>query len=214
MLSSAGGFAPLSGTVQALALTPPPASTDGGTPDDGGTSDDAGTVDAGDAGPLKTIASAQNYPVEVTVDPTSVYWTASGTVANAFNDGALMKAPIGGGAATPLASAQPTPFGIAVERDERLLDEQRQRRHERYRDEHPRRRGHTGHPRRGAELSVVRRRGLHERLLDDGERQRDEALTEVAAPSADANPGLFCFCDGPRAGTVGQSLPRCGPALI
>ncbi len=115
MLSSAGGFAPLSGTVQALALTPPPASTDGGTPDDGGTSDDAGTVDAGDAGPLKTIASAQNYPVEVTVDPTSVYWTASGTVANAFNDGALMKAPIGGGAATPLASAQPTPFGIAVD---------------------------------------------------------------------------------------------------
>ena len=38
-----------------------------------------------------------------------------GANANSYQDGTVMKVPIGGGAATTLASGQATPFGIAVD---------------------------------------------------------------------------------------------------
>jgi len=96
-LANGGGFAPLSGTVMRFAFADLP--EDGGAPPaDGGTT---------------TIATGQNYPLAVTADTANVYWTASGTSANSYADGTVMKAPALGGTPTALASAQGFPYGIA-----------------------------------------------------------------------------------------------------
>jgi sugar lactone lactonase YvrE len=49
-------------------------------------------------GSLTTVASSPDAPIGVAVDAASVYWTTAG--------GSVMKAPIGGGAPTVLASGQ------------------------------------------------------------------------------------------------------------
>jgi hypothetical protein len=95
-LSGSGGFTPLSGTVMRLEFA---ALDDGGAPSDGG-----GTA---------AVATGQNYPLAIVADTANVYWTASGTNANGYSDGTVMKAPVGGGAPVSLASAQAFPYGIA-----------------------------------------------------------------------------------------------------
>jgi hypothetical protein len=106
-LSSAGGFAPETGTVEGLAFaTVTPATADAGA--------DAGAE--GGATPTISLASAQNYPSGLAIDSTNVYWAASGTTAKGFADGAILKAPLsGGGTAVTIASAQALPYGIAVD---------------------------------------------------------------------------------------------------
>ena len=49
------------------------------------------------------------------IDSTNVYWTDSGTAANNFHDGTVMRVAIGGGTAIVLASGQDYPLGIAVD---------------------------------------------------------------------------------------------------
>ena len=57
------------------------------------------------------IASQQNNPVGVAVDTNNVYWVTYGDSSN----GTVMKAPIAGGIATPLASTQPYAAQIALD---------------------------------------------------------------------------------------------------
>jgi hypothetical protein len=97
-VASGGGFTPLSGSIMRFAFSDFP--EDGGVPADGG---------------VTTIASSQNYPLAIAVDANNVYWTASGTTANSFADGAVMKAPAAGGAPVTIAAAQAFPYGIAVD---------------------------------------------------------------------------------------------------
>ena len=51
-----------------------------------------------------TIASGQT-PWGVAVDGLNVYWVNRGTLANSYGDGAVMKAPVGGGLATTIAAS-------------------------------------------------------------------------------------------------------------
>ena len=51
-----------------------------------------------------TIASGQT-PWGVAADGLNVYWVNRGTFANAYSDGAVMKAPVGGGLATTIAAS-------------------------------------------------------------------------------------------------------------
>jgi predicted heme/steroid binding protein len=57
---------------------------------------------------MVALASGQSNPSYIALDATSVYWTN-------YNDGTVMKALLGGGAATKLASGQSGPAGIAVD---------------------------------------------------------------------------------------------------
>ena len=79
------------------------AGADAGT--DGGAS---ASVDAGNAVP---IAMGQTGPLGIAVDATHVYWTT-------YGDGTVMKVPLAGGSALPLASNLATtsrhPSAIAV----------------------------------------------------------------------------------------------------
>ncbi len=63
------------------------------------------------------LGVGQNYPYNVAVDSTSVYWATLGTSANSFKDGTVMKATIGGGAVTILASGLSAwgAWGVAVD---------------------------------------------------------------------------------------------------
>ncbi len=49
------------------------------------------------------------------MDGHDVYWTNSGTLANRYTDGAVMRVPVGGGTPTLLASGQDSPVGVAVD---------------------------------------------------------------------------------------------------
>jgi hypothetical protein len=66
------------------------------------------------------LASALDNPHSLVVDVTSVYWANVGTYQvgppqSSANNGTVMKAPIGGGGATTLASGQNAPTGVAVD---------------------------------------------------------------------------------------------------
>ena len=61
-------------------------------------------------GDLVQLASGQPRPLWIAIDGTSVYWANSDTAVR----GAILKAPLGGGAATPLLT-RGTPGGIAVD---------------------------------------------------------------------------------------------------
>jgi hypothetical protein len=107
VLSSAGGFAAQTGTVEGLSLLA--AAADAGTPDSGA---DGG----GDSGTgADTLAAGQNFPTGIAIDSANVYWAASGTSTNSYTDGAIMSAPLAGGPAKTLASGQHNPYGIAVD---------------------------------------------------------------------------------------------------
>jgi hypothetical protein len=62
---------------------------------------------------LVVLAAGQISPALMAVDDSSVYWINSGTAANMNADGAIMKAPIAGGAPTILVSGATNP-GLAV----------------------------------------------------------------------------------------------------
>ena len=55
-----------------------------------------------------TIATGQSSPQGIAIDATHVYWGNAG-------DGSIMKAPLGGGAATVLAAGQGAPANVAVD---------------------------------------------------------------------------------------------------
>ena len=63
---------------------------------------------------LVTLATGQAFPIGIAVDGVSVYWANGGrnTVAG---DGAIMKAPQGGGVPMVLASGQDFPRDVAVD---------------------------------------------------------------------------------------------------
>jgi hypothetical protein len=54
-------------------------------------------------GSITTIAAGQT-PLGVATDGFSVYWVNTGTSANSYADGAVKKAPVGGGTATTIAT--------------------------------------------------------------------------------------------------------------
>jgi hypothetical protein len=64
--------------------------------------------------PVLTLKSGLDFPNTVVLDATSVYWVNSGTPANKYHDGSLMKMPLNGGSVTVLASNQDTPKGLAI----------------------------------------------------------------------------------------------------
>ncbi len=70
-----------------------------------------GTCSGGACQPVM-LASGQNGPSGVTVDPTSVYWTNGGS---GTGSGSVVKAPLGGGTPTTLAMGVSYPDGIAVD---------------------------------------------------------------------------------------------------
>lgn len=61
-----------------------------------------------------TIATGQT-PWGVASDGLNVYWANQGTSANNYADGAIMKAPVGGGAATQIASVTQASGYVAVD---------------------------------------------------------------------------------------------------
>jgi hypothetical protein len=67
---------------------------------------------AGCAGQPIVIASSQDSPVWVAVDAGFIYWVANGT---GHADGAILKAPIGGGSILTLAASQNDPRSLAVD---------------------------------------------------------------------------------------------------
>ncbi|HEX4476313.1 MAG TPA: hypothetical protein VH142_14605 [Polyangiaceae bacterium] len=66
-------------------------------------------------GTIATVASTQNSPLAVAVDDEFVYWTTQGTSNRNFNDGTIVKAPVGGGPTVVLATAQVDPNSITVD---------------------------------------------------------------------------------------------------
>jgi hypothetical protein len=89
---------------------------DGGTPVqvDGGPGLPSSDGGSGIQATLLTLATGA-VPTGIAVDSTSVYWTNQGTPANGYQDGTVMKIPIGGGTATTLASSQDAPQSVAVD---------------------------------------------------------------------------------------------------
>ena len=104
-LGSAGGYAPGSGAVMRFDF-PAIASDDAGAPDPG---DDGGGSSAA------VVAASQNQPFAITLDSANVYWTTAGTNANAYADGAVMRAPLAGGAPVAIATSQSYPYGLALD---------------------------------------------------------------------------------------------------
>jgi len=81
---------------------------------DGGSGLPSSDGGSGAQATLLTLATGA-VPTGIAVDSTSVYWTNQGTPANGYQDGTVMKIPIGGGTATTLASSQDAPQSIAVD---------------------------------------------------------------------------------------------------
>jgi hypothetical protein len=87
--------------------------------------DEVGGIDAGPTntgivlrmpiggGAITTIATAQNIPLSLMADATSVYWVDQGDITMA--DGMVMKAPLAGGSAVTLATGQDTIFDLAID---------------------------------------------------------------------------------------------------
>ncbi|HEY1958904.1 MAG TPA: hypothetical protein VGH28_25000 [Polyangiaceae bacterium] len=93
---------------------------DWGTFDSQGRSNNDGTVWQGTVNGATAIqlASNQSGPSTIAFDSSNVYWVDLGPLgaANfpALNSGTVMRAPIGGGTVTTVASSQSVPFSIAV----------------------------------------------------------------------------------------------------
>ncbi len=66
-------------------------------------------------GTIATVARTQNSPLAVAVDDNFIYWTTQGTSNRNFNDGAIVKAPVGGGPTVVIATAQVDPNSITVD---------------------------------------------------------------------------------------------------
>jgi hypothetical protein len=62
-----------------------------------------------------SAASSPNEPKGIAIDPTSVYWTDSGSGADGDLDGAVLKVALEGGAPVTIASGQALPVAIAVD---------------------------------------------------------------------------------------------------
>ena len=93
---------------------------DWGTFDSQGRSNNDGTVWQGTvngATPIQ-LASNQSGPSTIGFDATNVYWVNLGPLGTAnfpaLNSGTVMRAPIGGGSLTTIASSQSVPFSLAV----------------------------------------------------------------------------------------------------
>jgi hypothetical protein len=82
------------------------------TAGDGG--DTVTKVALGDAS-VTTLASQESSVRKIALDSTNVYFTAEGTAANGFMDGAVVRVPRAGGTPTTLASAQWGVYDVAVD---------------------------------------------------------------------------------------------------
>ena len=69
----------------------------------------------------------RSVPRGIAVDGAHVYWTCAVPCGSDGGPcgGAVMSVPLGGGTPVTLVSNQDTPWAIAVERHQRVLDEQR-----------------------------------------------------------------------------------------
>jgi hypothetical protein len=74
-----------------------------------------GAVSASDDMGMGWLASDQAGPEAIAVDEAHVYWVNSGTSANGFADGTVMKVPRSGGPVSAIAVNQPHPVAIAVD---------------------------------------------------------------------------------------------------
>ena len=62
-----------------------------------------------------TLASRQFSPIALAVDSTSVYWVNLGPSPEGPAEGAVVKAPLGGGAPVTLAAGQAQPIDLAID---------------------------------------------------------------------------------------------------
>ena len=104
--------------------------TDLGTYDSAGVANNDGTVWQGSvsgATPAIKLASNQPSPYAIVVDATSVYWVNTGILGGdnlpALNSGSVMKAPIGGGTLTTIATDQGAPISITIANGTLVWDE-------------------------------------------------------------------------------------------
>jgi hypothetical protein len=81
----------------------------------------AGAINAapiGGGSPARVLYPSQVFPEAVVTDGTNLYWSNWGTFdaqGNYNGDGAILKAPVGGGSPTTLASSQLAPSALAID---------------------------------------------------------------------------------------------------